>query len=98
MRSARFQPCIPTRGTRVPSAADWFHEVKQDGYRMIVHRDGQRVRLLTRNGYDWFDRYPLIREAALRMRQTSFALDGKLYCLGSTGSPTSKGCTAGSIT
>jgi bifunctional non-homologous end joining protein LigD len=28
---------------------------------LIVQRDGKRrVRLFTRNGYDWSDRYPLI--------------------------------------
>jgi ATP-dependent DNA ligase len=46
-------PCIPTRGTQVPSCPEWFHEVKQDGFRLIVQRDGDRVRLFTRNGYDW---------------------------------------------
>ena len=37
---------------------DWIHEIKHDGYRLIVHRDGKRVRLFTRNGHDWTDRYP----------------------------------------
>jgi ATP-dependent DNA ligase len=34
-----------------------------------------RVRLFTRNGYDWSDRFPLIVEAALRNRQSSFVID-----------------------
>ena len=34
------------------------------------------MRLLTRRGYDWSDRYPLIVEAALRLRKTSFVIDG----------------------
>jgi ATP-dependent DNA ligase len=50
------EPCIPTRGTKVPTGPDWIHEIKHDGYRMIVHRDGKRVRLFTRNGHDWTDR------------------------------------------
>jgi ATP-dependent DNA ligase len=28
-----------------------FSEIKHDGYRLIVQRDGKRVRLFTRNGY-----------------------------------------------
>jgi len=32
---------------------DWIHEVKYDGYRLRVERDGDRIRLITRNGYDW---------------------------------------------
>jgi hypothetical protein len=35
-------------------------------YRLIVQRDGKRVRLFTRNGHDWSDRYPRIAEAALQ--------------------------------
>jgi hypothetical protein len=61
MPKAPFQPCIPTRGTKVPHHADWIHEIKQDGFRLIVQRDHERVRLFTRNGYNWTSRYPLIR-------------------------------------
>jgi bifunctional non-homologous end joining protein LigD len=85
MRTSAFEPCIPTRGTKVPAGPDWYHEVKQDGYRLIVQRDGKRVRLFTRNGYDWSDRYPLITEAALRIRSTSFVLDGEAVLLGVDG-------------
>jgi len=80
-----FQPCIPTRGTRVPAGKDWLHEIKHDGYRLIVARDGDRVRLFTRNGYDWSHRYPIIVEAALRNRAKSFVIDGEAVLLGVDG-------------
>jgi ATP-dependent DNA ligase len=48
-------------------------------------RDGARVRLFTRNGHDWTSRYPLIVEAALRNRQTSFVIDGEAVLLGVDG-------------
>ncbi|WP_312016047.1 hypothetical protein [Bradyrhizobium sp. JYMT SZCCT0428] len=82
MRTSAFEACIPTRATKVPTSKAWLHEVKHDGYRLIVHRDGKRVRLFTRNGYDWSDKYPLITEAALRIRSTSFVLDGEAVLLG----------------
>ena len=40
-----------------------------DDYRLRVERDGDRVRLITRGGYDWTKRYPWIVEAALKNRQ-----------------------------
>ena len=40
------------------------------------------MRLFTRNGKDWSDRCPLIKEAALRNRINSFALDGEAVLLG----------------
>jgi ATP-dependent DNA ligase len=75
MRQHLFQPCIPTRATQVPHASDWLHEIKYDGYRLIVQRDGDRVRLTTRGGYDWSDRYPWIVEAALKNRQKRFVIE-----------------------
>jgi bifunctional non-homologous end joining protein LigD len=84
MRNA-FEPCLPTRGTKVPTGPDWLHEIKHDGYRLIVQREGQRVRLFTRNGYDWTDPYPLIVEAALKNRSSSFVIDGEAVLLGVDG-------------
>ena len=55
------------------------------GYRLIVQRDGKRVRLFTRNGHDWTDRYPLIVQAALKNRSTSFVSDGEAVLLGVDG-------------
>jgi ATP-dependent DNA ligase len=80
-----FQPCIPTRAPRVPIGKDWIHEIKHDGYRLLVERQASRVRLFTRNGHDWTDRYPVIVEAALRNRATSFVIDGEAVLLGIDG-------------
>jgi len=47
-----------------------FTKSKYDGYRLRVERDGDRVRLITRGGYNWTDRFPWIVEAAASARQT----------------------------
>jgi bifunctional non-homologous end joining protein LigD len=85
MGQYEYQPCIQTRSTKVPAGPDWFHEIKHDGYRLIVQREGRRVRLFTRNGNDWTARYPLIVQAALKNRQTSFVIDGEAVLLGVDG-------------
>jgi bifunctional non-homologous end joining protein LigD len=41
MRKIDFLPCIPTRGTKVPASKNSLHEVKHDGYRLIIQRDGK---------------------------------------------------------
>jgi ATP-dependent DNA ligase len=63
-----FEPCLPTRATKVPAGSEWIHEIKHDGYRLIVQRDGKRVRLFTKNGHDWTDRYRRIVHASLKNR------------------------------
>src|SRR6185295_5862253 len=46
-------------------------------YRLMVRRDGARVRCFTRNGHDWADRFPAIVDAALRIKASSFLIDGE---------------------
>jgi bifunctional non-homologous end joining protein LigD len=86
------------RGTAVPAGPDWIHEIKHDGYRLIVQRQDKRVRLFTRNGHDWTDRYPLIVEAALRNRSTSFVIDGEAVLVGVDGVSDFDGCIRASMT
>nr|WP_245320697.1 hypothetical protein [Bradyrhizobium lablabi] len=73
------------RGTKVPDRPEWLHEIKHVGYRLIPQREGKRVRLFTRNGYEWSHRFPLVLEAALRNRQTYFVIDGEAVLLGVDG-------------
>jgi bifunctional non-homologous end joining protein LigD len=49
------KPCQPSRVARPPSGPLWVREMKHDGYRLMVRRDGARVR--SRNGHDWADRF-----------------------------------------
>jgi bifunctional non-homologous end joining protein LigD len=84
---SKFEFCIPTVGTVVPAGAEWFHEIKYDGYRLRVERDGDRVRLITRGGYDWTMRFPWIAEAALRNRRKQFVIDGEAVVLCLDGMP-----------
>jgi bifunctional non-homologous end joining protein LigD len=53
------------------------HEIKHDGYRLIVRRDGDTVRLFTLRGYDWTERYPAIARATAKLRAKSFTIDGE---------------------
>jgi len=78
-------PCIPSRAPKPPSGPDWVHEIKHDGYRLIVRRDGVIVRLFTRRGYDWTDRYPAIAAAAAKLKARSFTLDGEVVVCGADG-------------
>ena len=47
MRMA-YELCLASAGKQVPSGPDWIHEVKHDGYRMLVIRENDRVRLFSR--------------------------------------------------
>jgi bifunctional non-homologous end joining protein LigD len=70
-------PCLPTPKKRAPDGSEWVHEIKHDGYRLIVRRDGNRMKLYTRRGYNWSDRFPLIVQALARLRVQSVIIDGE---------------------
>src|SRR5215470_12965425 len=67
-------PAQPVLAAKPPSGADWVHEIKHDGYRLIVRRNGQTVRLYSRNATDLTVRLAAIAAAAERIKAKSFAL------------------------
>ena len=81
----KFDFCLPTLGKAVPAGPEWFHAIKYDGFRIRLERDGDRVRLITRGGYDWTKRYPWIVEVVLKNRQERFVIDGEAVILGVDG-------------
>jgi hypothetical protein len=70
---------------RAPSGPDWVHEIKHDGYRLQVRREGDAVQLFTRRGYNWSGRYPSIAVTATLLRARSFTLDGEAVVCGPDG-------------
>ena len=83
--SAFIEPCLPSPADRPPSGPDWIHEIKLDGFRMMVRRDPAGVRLLTRNGYD--GRFPRIAAAAEALRAHCFLIDGEAVACDGDGLP-----------
>jgi bifunctional non-homologous end joining protein LigD len=76
---------LPTKSDKVPTGSDWIHEIKYDGYRMMVVREQDRVRLISRGGYDWTERFPLVVSAALKLPLERFVLDGEVVVLDKDG-------------
>src|SRR5262249_14419606 len=81
------EPCLPSRADRPPSGPGWVHEIKHDGFRMMVRRDVADVRWPTRNGHDWSPRYPQIFEAAGALKVRSFLIDGEAVACDGDGMP-----------
>jgi bifunctional non-homologous end joining protein LigD len=78
-------PAQPVKASKPPSGADWVHEIKHDGYRIIVRRDGSTVRLYSRNANDWSARLSAIAAAAAHIKAKSFTIDGEAVVLGPDG-------------
>src|SRR5438270_14067639 len=81
------EPCLPTRVANPPRGTQWVHEIIWDGYRMIVRRRDGRVRLLTRRGDDWTQRFPWILWAVSALQIDSATIDGEAVCVNNNGIP-----------
>ena len=56
---------------------DWIHEIKHDGFRILARRVEGRIRLFTRNGYDFAARFPKIAAAVESLPVRSCVIDGE---------------------
>jgi len=70
-----------------PEGDQWLHEIKYDGYRMHARLDRGAVKLLTRTGLDWTDKYPAIANAVAALDARQAYLDGELCGIGPDGIP-----------
>jgi bifunctional non-homologous end joining protein LigD len=71
------EPCLPSPAKTPPSGPGWLHEIKHDGFRILARRDGTGVRLITRNGSDFTDRFPFIATALKTLSVRSCIIDGE---------------------
>jgi bifunctional non-homologous end joining protein LigD len=77
-RSPRpFEPCLPRPATQPPAGSGWIHEIKHDGFRILAHRQGRAIRLISRNGHDLAGRFPQIVEAVGSLPVHSCVIDGE---------------------
>jgi bifunctional non-homologous end joining protein LigD len=57
------KPQLATLKAKAPSGDQWLHEIKFDGYRVQIHLNKGKKRVLTRNGLDWTKRFSVIAGA-----------------------------------
>jgi bifunctional non-homologous end joining protein LigD len=81
------EPCLPSPAPKPPAGAGWIHEIKLDGFRLLARRDAAGVRLLTRRGIDWTNRYPTIAAAVAALACRSCLIDGEVVICGEDGVP-----------
>ncbi|HUI96916.1 MAG TPA: DNA ligase D [Xanthobacteraceae bacterium] len=78
-------PSLATLREQPPQGVGWVHEIKFDGYRIQAHIDDGEVRLLTRKGLDWTDKFPNIARALAGLPVTTALIDGELVVEDATG-------------
>lgn len=84
--SPSLSPQLAQLAAEAPSGADWVHEIKYDGYRILAERTSRDVRLWTRNGKDWSQRYEAVAAAlAHEAIPAGTVLDGEVVAVDADG-------------
>ncbi|MCY4011579.1 MAG: DNA ligase D [Gammaproteobacteria bacterium] len=65
----------------------WVYEIKYDGYRLMIERDGDRVTLHSRTGIDLTTRFPEIAKSAAKLPYTEFTIDSEVVVHDDRGVP-----------
>jgi len=81
------QPCSPIPAEAVPIGDGWVHELKFDGYRVQAHKLGSNVRLYSRNGHDFTERFPSVAQLLLELPVKAAVLDGEVVASDAEGRP-----------
>lgn len=74
---ATLHPQLARTAAEPPTGDGWVHEIKYDGYRLLCRIQAGHVRLITRNGLDWTDRFDDIVQAAAGLPVRTALLDGE---------------------
>jgi bifunctional non-homologous end joining protein LigD len=81
------EPCLASLRTNVSSASGFVYELKLDGYRVQAHQHDGRVRLYTRSGLDWTNRFPTIAADVGRLPASKTVIDGEVISADAQGRP-----------
>ncbi len=71
------EPQLCTLRDTVPTGDAWLHEIKFDGYRVMIATGGGKATIFTRTGLDWTDKFPAIAKAAARLPGAAL-IDGEV--------------------
>ncbi|RWX71302.1 DNA ligase D [Mesorhizobium sp. M4B.F.Ca.ET.089.01.1.1] len=69
----------------VPAGDRWLHEMKYDGYRILVAVGSGQARAYTRSGLDWSNRFPSILSEASKLKVGSALIDGEAVVVDANG-------------
>jgi bifunctional non-homologous end joining protein LigD len=91
-RPRREDPALPALEVQLatlvrepPAGDDWVFEIKYDGYRAIAYVEASGVRLVSRNGLSFADRFAPVCRALRSLRVRQVVLDGEVCSLDPSG-------------
>jgi len=80
------EPQLATLVDEVPTGSGWIHEIKYDGYRLLISVGDGVATAWTRNGLDWSDKFKALVKAAAKL-PAGCLIDGEAVAIDDKGRP-----------
>jgi bifunctional non-homologous end joining protein LigD len=80
-------PQLATLTDHVPTGNDWMHEIKFDGYRALAAVAGEKVRIYTRTGQDWTEKFLPLSQSLAALGLPACLIDGEIVAYDPDGNP-----------
>ena len=71
----------------LPEGSEWSYELKLDGYRALIIKDGASIRIRSRNDKDLMQMYPAVAAAGRRLQADQAVIDGEIVAVDEQGRP-----------
>ncbi|MEP6915744.1 MAG: non-homologous end-joining DNA ligase [Acidobacteriota bacterium] len=84
---AFIQPMAARLVAALPEGGEWLYEVKFDGYRALLIKDGDEIRIRSRSDKEMTATYPSVAEAGRRLRADRAVVDGEVVAVDASGRP-----------
>ncbi len=81
------KPQLATLVDDVPTGNEWLHEIKYDGYRLLIAARGGEVKAYTRNGLDWTAKFGPLVQAIAALDLPPALIDGEVVAFDANGNP-----------
>lgn len=89
------EPSVPVLKQSPPTGKGWIHEVKFDGWRVQLHKDGDQATIYSRRGNDLTRRFPFLPDSVLCLPVHSAIIDAELVVSDAQGKPDFSALMAG---
>ncbi len=81
MLFSKLKPMLVSKGQEAFDDDEFIFEPKWDGWRILLHKQGNRLEAYTRNGDLVTHKFPELREAAASIKSSSVILDCEGICM-----------------
>lgn len=76
---------LATLTNEIPKGKDWIFEIKYDGYRAVSYVENGKVKIFSRNGLDYTQKFNSIAKSLRSIKEDSFVVDGEIVVFDKNG-------------